>query len=166
MAASGKPTLLSTGMATLAEVAEAVSVILETGRRDLALLQCTTDYPASLDEINLRAMATMAETFGLPVGYSDHTVADTACVAAVALGEWSKVPGPSERRNSPGMRRGLVVRWDVPAGEVLTADILTSKRPAVGLTPRDIDQVIGLRARVPLAVDQPLHWWMLDKTED
>lgn len=73
IARKGKPVILSTGAAELEEVQAAVSVFLETGNRDLILMQCTAAYPAPLDDLNLRAVATLRETFGLPAGLSDHS---------------------------------------------------------------------------------------------
>jgi N-acetylneuraminate synthase/N,N'-diacetyllegionaminate synthase len=81
-----KPILLSTGMATLDEVGRAIAALRANGAADITLLQCTSLYPAPPAALNLRAMVTMAKTFGLPVGFSDHSVGDHAAVAAVALG--------------------------------------------------------------------------------
>lgn len=86
VARTGKPIYLSTGMATLAEVDDAVRVIREAGNEQIVLLQCTTNYPSRSEDANLRAMVTMAEAFALPVGYSDHTQSDTACLVAIGLG--------------------------------------------------------------------------------
>lgn len=92
IAATQLPLIVSTGMSTLPEIAKALHVIAtEWGneallRERVTLLHCTTEYPAPLDQINLRAMATMAAEFGLPVGYSDHTQGITVATAAVALG--------------------------------------------------------------------------------
>ena len=86
VASRGKPVLLSTGMATLAEVDEAVRAVRAAGNDQLVLLQCTTNYPSRVEDTNLRAMVTMGTAFGVLVGYSDHTLAETACVGAVALG--------------------------------------------------------------------------------
>jgi N,N'-diacetyllegionaminate synthase len=86
VAGKGRPMILSTGMATLAEVREAVDVIGATGNRQLSLLHCVTEYPAPYDELNLRAMITMRDEFGLPVGFSDHSLGAEASIAAVALG--------------------------------------------------------------------------------
>jgi N,N'-diacetyllegionaminate synthase len=97
VARTGKPVLLSTGMATLAEIDRAVETI-EMARSEarivtesnifppLTLLQCTTDYPASIEDANLAAIPTMAAAFGLPVGYSDHTEDVLASIVAAALG--------------------------------------------------------------------------------
>ncbi len=81
-----KPIILSTGMANLKEVGEAVEIIKKAGNKQIILLHCTTDYPCALDKVNLRAMQTMADKFNLPVGYSDHTLSLTVPSSAVALG--------------------------------------------------------------------------------
>jgi len=86
IARKGRPVILSTGMATLQEVRDAVNTISEAGCRDLILLHCVTNYPALPSEINLRAMTTMRDEFGVPVGFSDHTEGTVISLAAVALG--------------------------------------------------------------------------------
>ncbi|MBP2316262.1 N-acetylneuraminate synthase [Azospirillum soli] len=86
LARTGLPMLLSTGMADLEEVAEAVNTVRRAGTSDLTVLQCTTDYPARPEDANLRAMASMASAFGVPVGFSDHTLGIECALAAVALG--------------------------------------------------------------------------------
>ena len=82
----GKPIILSTGMATLAEVDEAVTTLEDAGCTHLILLHCVSNYPANASDSNLRAMTTMHRAFGLPVGYSDHTLGNEVCFASVALG--------------------------------------------------------------------------------
>lgn len=86
VAGKGKPVILSTGMANLAEVERAVATIREAGNSSIVLLHCVTNYPAAPEDVNLRAMATMAQVFELPVGYSDHTIGNEVAFAAVALG--------------------------------------------------------------------------------
>jgi pseudaminic acid synthase len=86
MARTGKPLIISTGMATLAEIDEAVSAAKSAGASQVALLKCNSAYPAPLEEMNLRTIPHMAEGFDLPVGLSDHTLGIAAPVAAVALG--------------------------------------------------------------------------------
>ena len=86
VAATGKPAIMSTGMAALAEIEEAVRIIREAGGTQLALLKCTSAYPASPGEMNLRSIPRLAETFGAPVGLSDHTLDVAVPVVAVALG--------------------------------------------------------------------------------
>lgn len=86
IAATGKPIILSTGMASLAEIAEAVEAAREAGGRELALLKCTSAYPCPPDEMNLATIPHLAEAFGVPVGLSDHTLGGAIPVAAAALG--------------------------------------------------------------------------------
>jgi len=86
IAATGKPVILSTGMASLAEVEEAVQVIRQTGTENLALLKCTSAYPAPIEEANLRTIPHLSQAFDVPVGLSDHTLGLAAPVAAVTLG--------------------------------------------------------------------------------
>jgi len=86
VARKGRPILLSTGMCTMEEVREAVSCILGEGNRQLILLHAITSYPTHPENVNLLAMVKISKEFGLPVGYSDHTLGNVASVAAVALG--------------------------------------------------------------------------------
>ena len=88
IAKTNKKVILSTGMATLREIEEAITVLEKFGtpRNNITLLHCTTEYPAPKNEVNLRAMNVLKETFGLPVGYSDHTEGIEIAVAAVAMG--------------------------------------------------------------------------------
>lgn len=81
-----KPIILSTGMATLDEVAASVRSIQETGNEDLILLHCVTDYPAEPKDANLRTIRTLTDTFHVPSGWSDHTSGIDIALAAVALG--------------------------------------------------------------------------------
>src|SRR5262249_22779263 len=85
-ATTGKPLLLSTGMATREEIADAVRTARDAGAEGVALLKCTSAYPASSESMNLRTLADMAEEFACPVGLSDHTLGIAAAVTAVALG--------------------------------------------------------------------------------
>ena len=86
LAQTGRPVIMSTGMASLEEIEEAVSEFQNAGGDELALLKCTSAYPASPEEANLRTLVDMGERFGVPVGVSDHTLGNTVSVAAVSLG--------------------------------------------------------------------------------
>ncbi|MBM4005454.1 MAG: N-acetylneuraminate synthase [Planctomycetes bacterium] len=86
IAGKGAPLILSTGMANLSEVEQAVQVVERTGNRQFVLLHCVSNYPAAADEVNLRAMATLRAAFQVPVGYSDHTLGLEIGWASVALG--------------------------------------------------------------------------------
>lgn len=127
VARTGKPAILSTGMSTLAEVEGALAVLAfgymgddrhpslpafraaycspqgqEALSRKITLLHCTTEYPAPLEEVNLRAMDTLASAFGLPVGYSDHTEGIAVALAAVARGAAIVEKHFTLDRNLPG----------------------------------------------------------------
>ena len=86
VAATGKPVIMSTGMATLAEIDEAVRTLREAGCHQLALLKCTSAYPSLPEDMNLRTIPHLAEAFHVPVGLSDHTLGIAVPVAAVVLG--------------------------------------------------------------------------------
>lgn len=86
VAATHRPILLSTGMSTLGDVAGAVRHIRTNGDSPLVLLECVSNYPAEPSTMNLRAINTLQQAFGVPVGFSDHTLDGTVAVAAVALG--------------------------------------------------------------------------------
>ena len=86
LAAKGRPMIVSTGMATLAEVEGAVRAIEQTNSVPIILLHCVSDYPAAASSCNLASMATMRQAFGYPVGWSDHTLGSAVSCGAVALG--------------------------------------------------------------------------------
>ncbi len=106
IAGRGRPVILSTGMSTLAEVDEAVAVVEAAGCDDIAILHCVSSYPTAPEEVNLKAMATMRQAFGRPVGFSDHTIGIDITLAAVAMGAAliekhftldKSLPGPDHR---------------------------------------------------------------------
>jgi len=203
-ATTGKPVLLSTGMATMNEIADAIQTARNAGT-DIALFQCTTDYPADPAEANLRAIRTLADEFDAPAGYSDHTVGDATALAAVAcgasllekhltldknmrgpdhssslepaefrdmvlrirdveraLGDGRKQPTPSEIKNAKTMRRGLVAAQAIPAGTIITVDLVATKRPPLGLPPNRIAEILGAEARVDISANAPLTLDLLD----
>jgi len=86
IASKGKPIILSTGMATLEEIEEAVQAVRKAGGTQIALLKCTSAYPAPPEEMNLRTIPDLAKKFRVPVGLSDHTLGIAVPVAGVALG--------------------------------------------------------------------------------
>lgn len=191
--AQGGKVILSTGMSTLDEVAAALKALKDC---EVSLLHCTTEYPCPPNEVNLRAMLTLKERFGLPVGYSDHTQGIEIPIAAVAMGatiiekhftlarnmegpdhkaslepdelkamvaairkvevafgNGDKAPMPSERKNMPIARKSIVAARDIRRGEALTADNLAVKRPGTGISPMEIDRVIGRHAATDIAAD-------------
>jgi N-acetylneuraminate synthase/N,N'-diacetyllegionaminate synthase len=114
-----KPVILSTGMSTLKDVKEAIKTIRAAGLKDVVLLQCTTNYPSLLEDAHLRVISTFQKEFGIPVGYSDHTVGNVAILGAVALGARviekhftldKKMPGPDHVCSSEPQELSAVIR--------------------------------------------------------
>ena len=204
VARHGLPLIVSTGMSTLGEVEQAIRTIEEAGDAPVILLHCVSTYPADPADANLRAMLTMKEAFGLPVGYSDHTpgievaLAATALGACViekhftldrtlpgpdhkaslepdmlkamidgirtvekALGHGRKAPAASELDTAQVARKSLVAARDIPAGVVLTDDMITIKRPGTGLPPAMHPFVMGRKARQTIPAGTVLSLEML-----
>jgi pseudaminic acid synthase len=200
VAQTGKPTVLSTGMATADEVEEAVQAYVDAGGDKLVLMKCTSAYPAPPEAMHLRSIATLRERFGVPVGLSDHTLGHTAAVVATAMGACAiekhltlsrSAVGPDQAFSvepeefadlvasvreaeaslgSPAIapasaesetrrfRRSLFVIEDVRAGEPLTSTNVRAIRPADGLHPRHLDEVLGCRAAQDVERGTPLAW--------
>lgn len=195
----GKPMIISSGMATLAEVYQGVQTIRSAGNNEIILLQCTTNYPSKIEDTNLRAMNTMGKALDVLIGYSDHVANNYACFAAVALGARviekhftldRNLPGPdhscsldpdgftelvvgirqtelalgsaikkpsaAEVANTVGMRRSIVLKRAMSKGETLSAADLAFKRPATGLAPRRLPDLIGKSLTSDLPADHLL----------
>jgi N-acetylneuraminate synthase len=86
IALTGKPVIMSTGMATKEEISDAVEAVRGEGNNQIALLKCTAAYPALPEEMNLKTIPQLAAEFGVPVGLSDHSMVIEVSIAAVALG--------------------------------------------------------------------------------
>lgn len=86
VASKQKPIIISTGVATIDEIQDVVDICRSVGNSDIILLKCTSEYPAPLEEANLKTIPNMKETFGVEVGFSDHTMGHIAPVVAVILG--------------------------------------------------------------------------------
>jgi len=200
IAKKGKPIILSTGMATLGEIEEAVNTIKKYNE-DIILLHCITNYPADFEELNLRAIKTLKEAFKLPVGYSDHSLGIYAPIAAVTLGAIviekhftidKNLPGPdhkaslnpeelkemvkavrltekalgdgikrptfSEEKIKKVARKSLVANVDIPKGSIIKREMVTIKRPGIGIEPKYLDVVAGKRARRDIKKDEVLRW--------
>lgn len=165
LAAKGLPLILSTGMADMTEIGRAVEAVRETWRAQglamgpeaLTVLHCTSNYPADVGDVNLRAMGTIAEGVGTAVGYSDHTLGVAVSVAAAALGATviekhftldKGLPGPDHKASlDPGELRMLVKQ--VRAVEVCLGS--ASKGP----TPSELPIRALVRRSVTLARDLP-----------
>ncbi|MET9263378.1 pseudaminic acid synthase [Amycolatopsis sp. NPDC004079] len=199
-ARTGKPLVISTGMANVAEIDAAVRTARSAGNDQLIVLGCTASYPASPTESNLRGLPLLAGLTGTLVGLSDHTPGLGAPVAAVALGAvaiekhvtlarsdggvdsefslepaelaalvtethraWealgSPVLGPREsEKEGLRLRRSLYVVEDVRAGDPVTAQNVRSIRPAGGLAPEEIVNVLGRTFRVDAVKGTALTW--------
>lgn len=200
MARTGKPLILSTGMATEEEIREAVEAARGAGAKGIALLKCTSAYPAPADEMNLRTIPDMFTRFGVPVGLSDHTMGIAAPVAAVALGACIVEKHLTLSRSTPGpdsafslepqefkamveairiaekalgevsygatgkdaaslkFRRSLFAVEDIGSGEIFTTSNVRSIRPADGLHPRHLNEVLGKAAACGIKRGTPLRW--------
>jgi N-acetylneuraminate synthase/N,N'-diacetyllegionaminate synthase len=102
VAGFGLPVIVSTGMSTLAEVESAVRCLEEAGAADVALLHCVSSYPAPHEQTNLKVMGSLRQLFGLPTGYSDHTLGHHVTVGAVAMGAELIEKHLTLDRNLPG----------------------------------------------------------------
>lgn len=175
-AETGLPLIVSTGMCTLKEVENSLEFLKKYKSGPVTLLHCTTQYPAAFENVNLKAMQTLAEKFGVQTGYSDHTPGIEASLAAVALGATviekhfttdRSLPGPDQEaslipdelktlvdcirniskslgdgRKEPKAveleiakvaRKSLVARYDLRAGDVISWENVTAKRPGTGI---------------------------------
>jgi N-acetylneuraminate synthase len=119
IARKNRPMIVSTGMAYMSEVEAAVRVIEDAGNTEIILLHCVSNYPASPEDINLRAMASMSAAFRVPVGYSDHTPGIEIPISAVALGARviekhltldRNLPGPDHRASLEPSEFGTLVQ--------------------------------------------------------
>lgn len=198
LGAFGKSVILSTGMSTLGEIESALYELEKAGtqRTQITVLHCNTEYPTPMQDVNLHAMCTIHNAFGVAVGYSDHTPGIEVPIAAVALGATviekhltldRNLPGPdhkaslepdefarmvrsirnieqamgdgikrpssSEAKNKPITRKSLVASKPIRVGEQFTAENMTAKRPANGISPMRWDEVIGRVAKRDFAID-------------
>lgn len=195
---SGLPLVMSTGMATTAEVDAALSAASEEGNTDVVLLRCNSTYPASPSEMDLMTILDMKLRWSLPIGLSDHTTDSISAVVATALGAcliekhftldrslggpdapFSLEPdqlrelvrsvreahsalgsvryGPSQdERASLQFRRSLRALGDIDAGELITSGNVGSRRPAGGLAPERLEDVLGRKASRSIRKGEPI----------
>jgi pseudaminic acid synthase len=199
-ASTGRPLLISTGMASEEEIDDAVEAARSGGTGALVLLRCNSAYPADPSEMDLQTIPEMAARWGVPIGFSDHSPGCLAAVVAAGLGAslfekhligsresggpdaaFSAEPdelaelvrqvraaavvrgevrfGPSAaERSSLAFRRSLFVVADVPAGAVIGSEDVRAIRPAGGLAPKHLEEVVGRRAARDLERGVPLTW--------
>jgi len=195
-----KPIIMSTGMANIQEIEEAVQSIKEIGNEQLILLKCVSDYPALPEEMNLRTIQDLKDRFHCPVGLSDHSLGHEVALAAVvlgaaiiekhftvsradggpdssfsmepdefaemvnairsvekALGQVSYEPTEKELVNKQ-FRRSLFAVKDLKEGDMFTTENIKSIRPAAGLMPKYLDDVLGQKAACDIKAGSPLKW--------
>lgn len=198
-----KKVILSTGMSTMEEVEIAVEILLNEGVSSdhLCILQCTTEYPAPKNEINLLAMVEMGKKFGLKYGFSDHTEGYEVTLAAVALGasviekhftldkamdgpdhrasldpdEFTemtrlirnvekalgngvKKPSATELRNASIVRKSLFSSRLIQKDKEISVSDITFLRPGDGISPAELDRVIGKKARNLIPPGKKISW--------
>ena len=102
VARTGKPMLISTGMASLGDIERALDTAAAAGARDLLVMHCAVNYPPRFSDLNLRAITTMRDAFQIPIGWSDHTLGHTAEVVAVTLGACAVEKHFTLSRDQPG----------------------------------------------------------------
>lgn len=116
--ATGKRVILSTGASNLADVERALNALTHSGARDITLLHCVANYPPRWEEMNLRAVATLKEAFGLPVGISDHTPGSVVPIAAAALGAITVEKHVTFDRGQAGPDHPFAMTMDEYAGMI------------------------------------------------
>lgn len=204
LAKKRKPVILSTGMATMEEIKDAVGVLTEHGidKNKIIVLHCNTEYPTPMVDVNLKAMNSIADELGVQVGYSDHTLGIEVSIAAVALGakiiekhftldrnlpgpdhraslepfelkemvtairnieeaisgNGEKIPSPSEFKNRLIIRKSLHTHRDLKKGHRISENDLIPLRPANGINPMDITDVLGRVLKSDLNAFEILKW--------
>ena len=197
VAAKGKPVIISTGIATQDEISEALAACHRCGNREVALLKCTSSYPAPVSQANLRTIPDIRSRFNVPVGLSDHTMGLSVALASVALGACivekhfildREIGGPdaafsmdkeefaqmvkgireveqalgsvtyelteSVRRNRK-FARSLFVVENMSAGDVITEHNVRSIRPADGLPPKFLPEILGKKVNRDIERGEP-----------
>ncbi len=195
-----KPMILSTGIAELEDIELAIKSIKEMGNEEIILLKCTSAYPASLEEMNLKTITDMQSRFKLPIGLSDHTLGISVPVASAALGacviekhfiadraiggadasfslepqafkqmvdavrDVEKAMGKVEYNLSDKIKknrifaRSLFISEDVEEGELITEKNVRSIRPAHGLHPKYLNDILGKTFTCKAEKGTPLDW--------
>jgi N,N'-diacetyllegionaminate synthase len=204
IARKGRDIVLSTGMADIEEIKQAIEVIQNEGiaKDSIIVLHCNTEYPTPMQDVNLLAMKHITKELGVKVGYSDHTLGIEVPIAAVALGacviekhftldrtlpgpdhvaslepeelramvdairnveeaisgSGKKEPSKSEMPNIKIARKSIHVNHKLKVGHVLVAQDLIMKRPGDGISPMEIEQVVGKTLNKDLAEESKLKW--------
>jgi len=173
VAKTGKPVIVSTGMATLQEIQLAVETLNEHGCTQICLLKCTSAYPAAAESMNLATIAALKQQFNIPIGLSDHTLCHTAAVTAVALGACVIEKHITLSRSDGGPDSSFSLEPDefaqlvrhvrtaeaaIGRGEVFTPQNVRSIRPGNGLAPKHLPKILNSSAARPIPRGTPLSW--------
>lgn len=180
IASYDKNIILSTGMATLLEIQNALNVLTSNGtqREKITILHCNSEYPTPFEDVNLKAMQTLKETFDLPVGYSDHTLGINVPIAAVAMGACviekhftldKTMQGPDYQasldinelkamvKSIRDMEKALVAKKAIKKGECFSEENLTTKRPGNGICAMNYEKYIGKIAQKNYQEDELIN---------
>lgn len=199
VAKKGKPMIVSTGLSTFEEAREAVEAARRVGNNQVVIMQCTSNYPASIEAANIKVISTYREKLGVLVGYSDHTNGELCAILAagqgavlfehhftkdknlpgpdqrasadpeemrryikaihdayVALGDGVKRIMPEEESTKPKMQKSLTATREIKAGEIISKDDILIRRPATGIVPKRLKEVIGKKAAKDIKADTPI----------
>lgn len=204
LAKTGKPVILSTGMATMDEIRAAIEVLTQNGldKEQITVLHCSTDYPTSPEDVNLHAMTTIGRELGVQIGYSDHTLGIEVPIAATALGakviekhftldrslpgpdhraslepdelkqmvsairniekaiagDGRKIPTAGELKNRDVARKSIFVKSGLKEGQIIDYVDLIALRPGDGISPMEIDKVVGKKTTRVINAKEQLKW--------
>jgi N-acetylneuraminate synthase/N,N'-diacetyllegionaminate synthase len=204
IARKGKPVIVSTGMATLKEIEDALNVLYKEGlsEKQITVLHCNTEYPTPMQDVNLKAMITIQKAFNVNIGYSDHTLGIEVPIAAVALGarviekhftldrslpgpdhraslepgdfkrmvqairniedaiegDGMKRPSNSEQKNIDIARKSIFVRNSLDLGHIIQIEDLIMLRPGNGISPMDIEKVLGKKIVKKISHGSKFDW--------
>jgi len=201
IAGKEKPVILSTAMASLGEIEEAIEAILKENNDRIILLHCAVGYPLKVENVNLAVLDTLKQAFSYPVGYSDHTLSLAVPIAAVTRGAKviekhftisrsfsgpdhpfalepeelkAMIRGIREAEKAIGSprkgilnselihyqrgRRSIFATVNIAKGTIITEKMVGILRPAIGLEPKYLHLVIGRKAQVNIAANEPITW--------
>ena len=196
-----KKIILSSGMSSLLEVANAIKILNKEGtsKNKITVLHCSSEYPTPFENVNLKAMNTIKHRLGVKVGYSDHSLGYIVPIAAVAvgaaviekhftlnkknkgpdhkaslnpaelkemikkirstekaLGSYIKKPSKGELKNIKVVRKSIFAKMEIKKGDIFSNQNISTKRPAVGISPKNWNKVIGKKSKRNFKVDQPI----------
>lgn len=203
MASKFSQLILSTGMSSMQEVKDAISVLQNSGlqKENLTVLHCNTEYPTPMKDVHLNAMLTLKKELCVEIGYSDHTLGIEVPIAAAALGakviekhftldktmegpdhsaslepaelkamvrairnieqalgQGTKQPSESEQKNISIARKSIHIKNDLLQHHILTKEDLVMKRPGDGISPMELEKVIGKKITIDLPAETKLSW--------